>query len=274
MPTSWDALFKEIFTHFFRQMDLQTKTQQEVSRKPLTIDTIVFCKDESDFQNLRTTAFPFFRFHNLLEFKSPVDRLTIPGYHRILGRARLYLSENPKLSLDDITLCIISSSKPRSVMSKIPQITFTQIGKGYYVASELISTHVYVLSELPVENKYYPLLLFSSGKKRHDFLREIADKNELAYIHLAILLYPDDVEEVYTMRRKEYPTIEENVQSLIRMYGTQLFLKHFTPEEIIQNLDKEALLQIMIRQMGVEQFEQLTQKLVQQNGGNDGKKKT
>lgn len=246
-------------------MNLQTKTQQEVSRQPLTIDTIVFCQGESDLQKLEATAFPFFRFHNVLEFKSSVDKLTIPGYHRILARSRLYLSENPKLSLDDITLCIISSSKPRSVMSRIPQITFTRVEKGHYVADELIPTHIYVLSELPIEERYYPLLLFSSGKKRREFLREIAEKNKLEYIRFAILLYPDDVEEVYTMRRKEYPTIEENIQSLIRMYGAQTFLKHLTPEEVIQNL---------IRQMGVEQLEQLIQQIAQQNDGKNGKKKT
>lgn len=67
------------------------------------------------------------------------------------------------------------------------------------------------------------------------------------------------------MRRKDYPTIEENVQSLIRMYGAQTFLKHLTPEEVIQNL---------IRQMGVEQLEQLIQQIAQQNDGNDGKKET
>ena len=76
------------------------------------------------------------------------------------------------------------------------------------------------------------------------------------------------------MRRKDYPTIEENVQSLIRMYGAQPFLKHLTPEEIVQNLDKEALLQIMIRQMGVEQLEQLIQKLAQLNDRKDGRKRT
>ena len=261
MPTLWDALFKEIFTHFFRQMNLQTKTQQEVSRQPLTIDAIVFCQDESDMQKLQATAFFFFRFHNMLEFKSSVDRLTIPGYHRILARARLYLSENPKLSLDDITLCIISSGKPRVVMSRIPQITFKRVEKGHYVADELIPTHIYVLSELPVEERYYPLLLFSSGKKRREFLREIAEKNKLEYIRFAILLYPGEVEEVYTMRRKDYPTIEENVQALIRMYGAQTFLKYLTPEEIIQNLN-------------VEQRKQLIQQLAQQNDGKNGKKKT
>lgn len=74
-----------------------------------------------------------------------------------------------------------------------------------------------------------------------------------------MLLYPD--EEVYTMRRKEYPTIEENVRSLIRMYGAQTFLKHLTPEEIIQNLN-------------IEQREQLIQQLTQQNDGKNGKKET
>jgi len=48
-----------------------------------------------------------------------------------------------------------------------------------------------------------------------------------------MMLYPDQCWGD-AMRRKEYPTIEENIQSLIRMYGAQTFLKHLTPEEVIQ----------------------------------------
>ena len=121
---------------------------------------------------------------------------------------------------------------------------------------------------------YYPLLLFSSGKKRREFLREIAEKNELDYISFAALLYPRDIREVYTMRHKEYPTIEENIQTLIDWFGAQKVLKHLTPEEVVQNLDKEALLQAIIRQIGVEQLEQLIQQAAQQNDGKDGKKET
>ena len=70
------------------------------------------------------------------------------------------------------------------------------------------------------------------------------------------------------MRRKDYPTIEENVQSLIRMYGAQTFLKYFTPEEIIQNLTVEQreqliqkLIQILIDEIGTEQCKQLIRRL-------------
>jgi len=56
------------------------------------------------------------------------------------------------------------------------------------------------------------------------------------------------------MRRKEYPTIDENIQSLIRMFGPQPFVEH------------------LIRQIGVEQLEQLIQQVAQQNDGKGGKK--
>jgi hypothetical protein len=103
-------------------------------------------------------------------------------------------------------------------------------------------------------------------------LREIAEKNKLEYIRFAALLYPKDIREVYTMRHKDYPTIEENIQTMIDWFGAQKVLKHLTPEEVVQNLDKEALLQAIIRQMDVDRRKQLIQQLAQQqNDGKDGK---
>ena len=269
MPTSWDSLFKKIFLRLFLQLALVVKTQQEVSHQALMIDAVVICQSEADVRKLQKTAFYFFQEHNLLEFKSSEDRLTIPGYHRIQSRARLYLSETEKLTIDRMSLCIISSADPRNVRDNIPRISFTRVEQGYYLATgEPIETHLYVISHLPIEPKYYPMLLFSKGKKRKQFLKVLAEKNELEYLHLAMLLYPEEVKEVYQMSGKDYPTLEENIRFIISDVGAQTVLREMTAGEleeslhqIVGKINQKALLKALVEQAGRENMQQLLQKV-------------
>ena len=274
MPTSWDSLFKKVFLRFFLQLALSVKTQQEVSHQALMIDAVVICQSKADMRKLQKTAFYFFREHNLLEFKSSGDRLTIPGYHRIQSRARLYLSEAEKLMLDRMTLCIISSADPRNVRHNIPGVPFSKVEQGHYLAaSELIETHLYCISQLPIETKYYTMLLFSKGKKRKQFLKTLVKKNELEYLHLAMLLYPEEVKEVYQMSGKDYPTLEENIRFIISDVGVQTILQEMTTgeleeslEQIIGKINQKALLKALVEQAGRENIQQLLQTLP---GGDD-----
>ena len=262
MATSWDSLFKQIFLRYFQRLALAIKTQQEVSHQALMIDTVVLCQSAEDIKKLQETAFYFFREHNLLEFKSSSDRLTIPGYHRIQARARLYLSETKNLTLDKMTLCIISSGDPRNVRFNIPGISFEKVEEGHYLAiEEVIETHLYVISDLPIVPKYYLLLLFSKGKKRKQFLRVLAERNELGYLHLAMLLYPEEVKEVYQMSRKDYPTLEENIRFIISEVGAETVLEAMGSEEVLQKTAPEALFSVLVKQMGSQAPRQAVQNI-------------
>ena len=42
----YDALFKEVMTELFSRLQIPIKTEQEVSRKPRTIDVVVTCTKE------------------------------------------------------------------------------------------------------------------------------------------------------------------------------------------------------------------------------------
>ena len=267
MPTSWDSLFKQIFLRFFEKLDLTAKTQQEVSHQALMIDTVVLCQSAEDIKKLQETAFYFFREHNLLEFKSSSDRLTIPGYHRIQARARLYLSETKNLTLDKMMLCIISSGDPQNVRSNIPGISFENVEEGHYLAiEEPIKTHLYVISDLPIVPKYYLLLLFSKGKKREQYLRVLAERNELEYLRLAMFLYPEEVKEVYQMSRRDYPTLEENIRFIISEVGTQTVLQAINIEEIARNTDQKTLFSALVKLMGGEQISENLPELLAEMG--------
>ena len=111
----YDALFKEVMTEIFSQLDIPIKTEQEVSRKPRTIDAVITCTQKDIEKTKRETSFDFFNKNNVIAFKSLADPLTLWEYHKIIARAHFYVSEN-KLAASDTIICTVCSSEPRKVL--------------------------------------------------------------------------------------------------------------------------------------------------------------
>lgn len=133
------------------------------------------------------------------------------------------------------------------------------------------------------EQRNYPLLLFSTGKKRKTFLRELARKGEVEYLRLAYELYPDEVMEVFSKMSKEFPTLEENIRFIVKDLGVERItqaitaeqeeaflrslLQHVRPQEIAQAIpaeQKKILLRTLVEQMSAKEVEAILR--------NDGKK--
>ncbi|MBM3243060.1 hypothetical protein FJZ31_42925 [Candidatus Poribacteria bacterium] len=99
-----DPVFKDVLIFYFGHFNILPQTQVEVSRLPRTIDALVIIEQSDYFLKIRLeTPFGYFRVYNQVEFKGKNDRLTIFGYHLILGRAHLYLGEK-KISASEMTI--------------------------------------------------------------------------------------------------------------------------------------------------------------------------
>jgi hypothetical protein len=269
---SWDALFKLFVARFFQRRQLSAITEHEVSHQAQKIDAVVLCPTESHRQRLAETAFYFFKHYNLIEFKSTTDRLTENGYYLITSRVRSYLYQAKGANFENTVSCIVSTKRPQIVLTKVPRLRFSRLEKGHYIANELIDTHLYVISELPIEEKYYPLLLFAAGKQREEVLQTFVAKGEMEYISIALILYPETMRRIYTMPKGDYPTIEENLNVLIDWFGidaiAETYLKSHHPDGLIEvilsheGVDRTALFQTLIRQMDKSQVRQLIQSIL------------
>jgi hypothetical protein len=243
MPTPWDALYKQVLTRFFQKEKVTVNTEVEVGRLPRTIDLALVCSHEETQRLAFSSPFTFLAKHNLLEFKSPSDPLTSTEYKRIMARAYLYMAE---VSLDDLsmlTVCAVTSGKPVKVLNKIPQLVKFSIVSDALYKSDNFPFYVLVVAELAIEERNYPLLLFSKGRKRKEFLKELVRKGAIEYLRLAYQLYPDDVMEVFSMS-KDFPTLEENIRVIIKDLGADRILREMQPQEIAQTIDAQKWTQI------------------------------
>ena len=180
-----DPIFKDVLMFSLGQLEIPVQTQVEVSRIPRTMDALVYLSQPDDIEKVRAeTAFSYFRVYNQVEFKGKNDGLTRAGYHLILGRANLYLAEED-LSAKEMTVTIISARKPIKVLRHCQDdVRWETIEVGHYVSTDILPVHLIVINELPIEPKYYLLLLFAASKKKfRQFLERIVKEGNTVYIY-------------------------------------------------------------------------------------------
>jgi len=143
-----------------------------------------------------------------------------------------------------LTVCAVTSGKPVKVLSKVHKLVqFSPVVEALYKSDDKLPFYVLVVAELAIEEQNYPLLLFSKGKKRKASLKELARKGAKEYLSLAYELYPHDVMEVFSMS-KDFPTLEENIQFIIKDLGVEKILAAMQPQEIAQAVDAKQWTQI------------------------------
>lgn len=98
-----------------------------------------------------------FRGHNIIEYKSPNDTLSIDDYYKGFAYANYYKSDSVSVNsipIFDITISYIINHYPRKLFThlrKERQIPIVKISKGiYYVYKEMFPIQVIVCHELPV----------------------------------------------------------------------------------------------------------------------------
>jgi hypothetical protein len=255
----YDALFKQMMTDLFSELRIPIKTEQEVSRKPRTIDIVITCSQEDIEKANHETPFDFFAMNNIIAFKSLTDPLTIWEYLKITARARFYIAEN-KITAEDTIICAVCSSEPRKVLHQSQNVVeFTMKNPWHYVSNEKIPFHVVIIRELKIEYKNYPLLLFSPIKKFKQFLKHAILNNRLEYLGYAYLLHPQTTKETLMMTGN-IPIPEENVKFIVKDLTPERILRHINlenlPEENVKFIVNDLTPERILRYIAVEDIVQ------------------
>lgn len=145
------------------------KIEYELNRQPLRIDLLVIKKDpnvviENDIARI-------FRGHNILEFKSEHDGMTIDDLYKVMGYGCLYKAYGPGVdSVDaaDILLTLVRRGAPRGLIKKLESggCTVALEAPGvYYVDGLVFPTQIVVTGELEAQSHLW-LSSLASGLER------------------------------------------------------------------------------------------------------------
>ena len=153
--------------HAALQIELQGESahlsfcsEHELYKKSLRVDTIVI--KDSDDTPVQKNIGKIFRKHNLIEYKSPDDHLSIDDFYKVYGYACLYQSNTEsihEISMEDITITFVCSHFPRKMLKLLKKernIQAVKKERGIYVLiNDPIPMQIIVNTQLPPrENRW------------------------------------------------------------------------------------------------------------------------
>ena len=133
------------------------EAEHQLGTKPMAIDVLV--KKEKE-RRIRKNIGRIFRTHNVIEYKSPTDYLSVDDFYKVYGYACFYKSDVAtvdSISIEDLTITFVSTNYPRKLIRHLREVKKYQIHKSekgiYYVYGDQIPIQILVASQLdPSEN--------------------------------------------------------------------------------------------------------------------------
>jgi hypothetical protein len=161
---NWHPGFVEgLMAEFDEYADgLEFLSEYQLSKEPLRIDVVVIRKRPEIV--IEKDVGRIFRGHNIFEYKSPTDYVSVANFQKVCAYAWLYAAENG-VCIDDITLSFVSARRPDTV------IAYCTDALGYLV--EEAYPGVYYVS-----GGFAPMQLIESRKLSGDenlWLRNLRD---------------------------------------------------------------------------------------------------
>ena len=131
-----------------------------LSKKPLQMDILIIKKLKD--VPIRKTIGRIFRKHNIIEYKSPGDSLSINDFYKVYGYACIYQSDTDRIKDVDpqeLTLTFVCSRYPRNLLKHLESArrisTEYQGGGIYYLQGDPFPMQLLIVPELTDTENYW-----------------------------------------------------------------------------------------------------------------------
>ncbi len=136
------------------------ENEHQLGTKPKEIDVLII-KKHSEVQ-IEKNIGRIFRGHNIVEYKSPKDYLSIDDFYKVYGYACFYKSDAGRvdaIKADDLTITFVCKKYPHKMVRHlkiVKQLQTEKIEDGiYYINGDTISMQLVITSELSLENNLW-----------------------------------------------------------------------------------------------------------------------
>lgn len=128
------------------------ESEHLLSKKPMQIDELVI-----KFMTMRKSRKyrRIFRKHNIVEYKSPEDYLTINDFYKVYGYCCFYQSDTEhvcEIPPEELTITFICNHYPRNLIQHLEKVRKLQIKKKepgiYYFVGDAIPIQLLITKEL------------------------------------------------------------------------------------------------------------------------------
>ena len=154
-PTQWHPAFYSGIQIELKEYEhiLSFENEHALTKKPLLIDVLIIKKRTEEPINKNLGR--IFLKHNIVEYKSPTDYVSIDDYYKVIGYACLYKQDvrtANEIKQNEITITLVSRRYPRTLISHLKTernlIVEKQDSGIYYVKGCLFPAQIIVTKEL------------------------------------------------------------------------------------------------------------------------------
>ena len=150
--------------------ELEFYPEYNLSKKPLQADLLIIEKNGKT--RMKNAIGHIFRKHNIVEYKSPGDGMTVDDFYKCVAYACLYKSTGENVNAiagDELSITMIRESYPKSMMRELKRlgIGFAEYDAGiYYSQNFFIPAQLIVTQELkPDEHRSLRILSRKADEK-------------------------------------------------------------------------------------------------------------
>jgi hypothetical protein len=239
--THWhEACYSGIRNEFFRY-DFKYLSEFHLSKAPLKIDLLVEKKNDGPIEK---NIGRIFRTHNIIEYKSPEDYISVKTLYKTFGYAGLFCNfENA--DPEQVTITPVSRKYPRALMKYLKAKKNVEIEKpfpgGYYISGFPFPIQIITGTELnPEENIWLASLCRELTSDQLIKLKAEADKLNLSaddyYMSVVFSVNKRIVEEVIKMAKanmkQDFPELYSIIINWARSSDEFLELQRQTEEAL------------------------------------------
>lgn len=187
------------------------ENEHQLGTKPKEIDVLIV-KKEAEVP-IRKNIGRIFRKHNIVEYKSPTDYLSIDDFYKVYGYACFYKADTSRedsIKIQDITITFVCHRYPRSLIRHLKeergyQITGVEDGI-YYIIGDKIPIQMILTKELSEKHNLW-LKSLTDDLEGADTVRRLIEQygehkeNKLykSVMNLIVRANQDKFKEVKTM---------------------------------------------------------------------------
>ena len=218
--TSWHPAFAQAIENEFEDSKdaLTFETEHPLTSEPLRIDILIIKKKKDVV--IKKNIGRIFRGFNIVEYKRPLEHVTIEAYHKSQCYSRLYASLN-KVDINNMSVTVAVTQHPRTLLAFLrKQYTVTNEQKGIYVVEgDTSPTQILVADELPkADNVWLTSLRSGLTEEQIDRILAAAEGRTKvdAFLHTVIEVNAETMGEQFMRRKKEGVIFSEKLDAFFR----------------------------------------------------------
>lgn len=156
------------------------ENEHQLGTKPFGIDVLII-KKESE-KSIQKNLGRIFRKHNIIEYKSPGDYLSVDDFYKVYGYCCFYKSDTEKenvINIDELTISLVCSGCPRKLFRHLQRernYKIENVDNGiYYVIGDKIPIQIIVTKDLSGKENLWLRNLTNHLEKTEDAEELIKD---------------------------------------------------------------------------------------------------